>query len=229
MTSKPDRKARHKALLRDVAKLINQPADSLAVRLVALARLRMDVVEAQLLSGDSSVTVADITALQEIFAAHVPKPKMQINVRFVEPADAAEAGSGAIDGVAVCRRCSWTPAGNDRWPECPACGWRCGHDIAGPHTPLIAGIPAPASKADSLSSPQSSPATATAPGNVIPMNAEQRAEQAVERRAAARISNNIDPGPPRTASPCIGSPFVGGGGDSRSISQFQRDVDAAYK
>jgi hypothetical protein len=45
------RKSRHKALLKEVAALIGQPADSLAVELVALAKLKLEGVKLQLLRG----------------------------------------------------------------------------------------------------------------------------------------------------------------------------------
>jgi hypothetical protein len=62
--------------------------------------------------------------------------------------------------------------------------------------------------------------------NVVPID---KAERSAQLRQQARISNNTDPGPARIPSPCIGSPFLGGGGDNRSISQFQRDIDNAYR
>jgi hypothetical protein len=213
MTSKP-RKNAHKALLRDVSRLINQPVDSLATRFVALAKLKLDATEAQLLAGDPSVTVADLRALEEILSAHVPRPGLQVVVKFAEPADAAEADHAAVDNLRACRRCGWVPFDRDRVERCYACGWKAGDDIAGPHTPLIAPVGAP------TSSPEPLPATAIAPANVIPMNAEQRREAALD---AAPLKRHQAP----TYSPNIGAPF--GGGDSRSISQFQRDVDAAYK
>jgi hypothetical protein len=52
-------------------------------------------------------------------------------------------------------------------------------------------------------------------------------ERAAQLRAAARISNGVDPGPPRLHTPNIGSPISAG--DNRSISQFQRDCDSAYR
>jgi hypothetical protein len=56
-----------------------------------------------------------------------------------------------------------------------------------------------------------------------------KAERSAQLRQQARVSNNIDPGPPpANVSPCIGSPFSGGG-DNRSISQFMRDIDNAYR
>jgi hypothetical protein len=212
-----ERKSRHKALLRDVAELLGQKPDSLAVRLVALTRLKLDSVEAQLLSGDSSVTVDDITKLREVFDAYIPRPGLALRVTFVEPADAAEAGYAAIDGVAACRRCTFTPTGADRWPECPKCGWRCGHDVSSP-APLIAGP---------TSSPEPLPAATTSPPNVIPLNAEQRADLAAEKRAAARVTAGIDPGPPKSAniSPCIGSPFS----DNESPVALSRRIENAYR
>jgi hypothetical protein len=210
-------KTAHKALLRDVAELIGQPVDSLAVRFVALARLKLDATEAQLLSGDTSVSIQDVNALEETLARYIPKPSMQITVRYVEPADSAPADHAAISGLAACRRCSWAPAGTDRWPACPACGWRVGDDVSAPHTP-IAAPPA---------SPENLSTGSPVPHNVVPIDGKR----AAELRAAARVSNGVDPGPPRNVSPCIGSPFLGGGGggDNRTISQWQRDVDNAYR
>jgi hypothetical protein len=82
----------------------------------------------------------------------------------------------------------------------------------------------PASKADSALSTQSSPATAISPTNVVQLNAERRAEQAAEKRASARCTGGVDPGPPR-ASPCIGSPFVGG----ESPVALSRRISDAYR
>jgi hypothetical protein len=210
MTSKP-RKNAHKALLRDVSRLINQPVDSLATRFVALAKLKLDATEAQLLAGDPSVTVADLRALEEILSAHVPRPGLQVVVKFAEPADAAEVDSGAIDGVASCRRCSWTPAGADRWPECPKCGWRSGLDVSGPWEPVNA--PAP------TSSPEPLPAATTSPPNVVSLD-EQRADRSAELRIAARATGGYAPPvqAPRVNNPGNESPAA----LSRRISESYR-------
>jgi hypothetical protein len=221
MTSKP-RKNAHKALLRDVSRLINQPVDSLATRFVALAKLKLDATEAQLLAGDPSVTVADLRALEEILSAHVPRPGLQITVKYAEPADAAPADHAAVDGLVECRRCHWRPADKDRVSRCYRCGWTHGADFDSPWTPLIA--PADTSPVAPSLSPQNAPAGSPSPANVIPLDAEQRK---AELRAASRVSNGVDPGPPRPHYPNIGSPFSGG--DNRSISQWQRDCDAAYR
>jgi hypothetical protein len=56
------------------------------------------------------------------------------------------------------------------------------------------------------------------------LDGEQRK---AELRAAAGVSNGVDPGSPRApAAPNIG-PFASG--DNRSVSQFMRDVDNAYR
>jgi hypothetical protein len=88
-------------LLRDVGKLIGQPADSIAVRLVALARLKMDATEAQLLSGDPAVTVQDITALEEVFAKYVPKPGMNLKVSSSRVLSACSNASTATWRIAL--------------------------------------------------------------------------------------------------------------------------------
>jgi hypothetical protein len=216
-----ERKSRHKALLKEVSALINQPVDSLAVRLVALARLKMDGVEAQLLSGDPSITVADITTLQGIFSAHVPKPGLAIRVTYVDGADTAPPDSAAVDGLIECRRCHWRPFDRDRVERCYRCGWRHGDDVSAPWQPVIA--TADTSKGISPGSPENLSTSSPAPGNVVPLDGKR----AAELRAAARVSNGVDPGPPRNVSPCIGTPFSGG--DNRSVSQFMRDVDNAYR
>jgi hypothetical protein len=224
MTTKPDRKKRHQALLREVSKLIDQPVDSLAVRLVSLARLKMDVVEAQLLQGDPSVTVADITALKETFNAFIPPPAMEIRVRYQDAIDAAAPDHASISGLRACRRCTWTPSGVDQWPACPTCGWRAGEDITAEWTPFARPVTSPSRGAPLA--PQNAPAATTAPTNTVREDAEaEYAAQAAERRRQARISNGVDPGPPRIHTPNIGGLF--GDRDTRSISQFQRDVDNA--
>jgi hypothetical protein len=121
-----ERKSRHKALLREVAALINQPVDSLAVRLTALARLKLDSLEAQLLAGDSSVTVADITTLQETFDKYVPKRTINVEIEIIRPSDVAPADSAAVSGLVECRRCHWTPADKDRVTRCYRCGCTLG-------------------------------------------------------------------------------------------------------
>jgi hypothetical protein len=94
-------------------KLIGQPADSLAVRLVALARLKMDALEVQLLAGDPTVSLADIATLQETFDKYVPKPKIEVKLTIVEPADKATADHAAVDGLVECRRCQMRVANDE--------------------------------------------------------------------------------------------------------------------
>jgi hypothetical protein len=182
-------------LLRDVGKLIGQPADSIAVRLVALARLKMDATEAQLLSGDPAVTVQDITALEEVFAKYVPKPGMNLKVSFV---------SGVV-GMFKCQHCHMENRVEDyRGPEPKKTDSQ--NAVAQP----------------SVSAPASGTADAVpaSPANVIPLDPAQRA---AELRAAARVSNNVDPGPPAAPRVNYNNP------DNESISAFNRRVDAAYR
>lgn len=230
--TKPDRKARHKALLREIAKLIDQPVDALATRLMALARLKLDTAEVQLLSGDPTVTMADIRELREVFDTYVPPPAMEIRVTYADGTDSAAPDRAAVSDCVECRRCHFVPTGTDRWPACPKCGWRHGDDHLAPWTALIAETPL---------APQNAPATSVSPANVLPLKPvtradeealeAQKAELAAQRRRAARVSNGVDPGPPAPPRPNYSyGPMPGdSSNDSRSISQFMRDCDAAYR
>jgi hypothetical protein len=209
------RKSQHKALLQEIAALINQPVDSLAVRLVALARLKLDATEAELLAGNSSATIQDITTLQETFDKYVPKPRIQITVKYADATDAAPADHAAVSGLAECRRCRWRPANTDRWPECPRCGWRHGDDTSAPWQPLIAGIPAPAS------SPEPAPAATTSPPNVIALD-EQRADRSAELRVAARTTAGITP-PVQAPRVNYSNP------DNESPAALSRRIENAYR
>jgi hypothetical protein len=205
-----DRKA-HKALLREVSKLIHQPVDSLAVRLTVLARLKLDALEAQLIAGDPTVTVADITTLQETFDPYVPKRGIAVELHVVETQDTQ---------------------------TCPACQHK--FDLATVRRTLeesqhaarerealeMAHKKAVSERHGSVSTPaeNNAPAGSPAPTNVGPIDGEKRA---ADLRAKARMSNDdTEPSPVQTPRPNV-APLIGS--DSRSISQFQRDVDAAYR
>jgi hypothetical protein len=192
------------------------------VRLTALARLKLDSLEAQLLDGDPTVTVQDIITLQGAFDKYVPPPKMQITVKYADAADTAPLDSAAVDNLRACRRCGWVPFDRDRVAKCYGCSWRSGDDFDSPWQPLIA--PVDTSKGISPVSPESLSTGSPAPPNVVSIE-EQRAEQAAEKRRLARISNGTDPGPPKTVSPCLGSPFS----NSESPAALSRRISESYR
>lgn len=202
-----DRKSRHRALLRDVARLISQPADSLAVRLVALARLKMDATEAALLSGDPTVTIGDITALEEVFAKYVPKAPLAVQVTYVHPTTKCPQCQHEFnldlpdkdDNGSPVQAANAKPLVDD--PYKPA-------DQTPPKAPgsIVAAVPGAAA----MSRPQ-----------VIDLE-QQRTDRSLQLRDEALTNNHFAL---KRNQPSIGAPFS----DNESPVPLSRRIDAAYR
>jgi hypothetical protein len=180
------RKSQHKALLKEVGALIQQSPDSLATRLTALARSKLDALEAQLLAGDPGVTIQDITTLQETFDKYVPKPTTHLVLSVVETADVQTCpGCKHKYELATVRR---TLEESQR-----AAREREAQELASKKA--VSTRPG----AVEATSPENAPAATPAPANVVPIDGEKRAAdpccgaggraaQAPSGRSVARVS-----------------------------------------
>jgi hypothetical protein len=192
-------RALHAQLLEETAKLIGQPIDAMVTRFVALARLRLDTMEMQLIAGNPhAATAAEIDTLRQQLDPYMPKPGLEIRVSYADATDAAPPDSPAVDGLSACRRCRWVPTGVDRWPACPRCGYRHGDDTSAAWQPVTGPTPTTTyATIDDRGHMHAAPSSAAPPAPVHALSdEEQRADAAAEKRRLARISNGVDPGPP---------------------------------
>jgi hypothetical protein len=213
-------KALHAQLLEDTAKLIGHPADALVTRFVALARLKMETIEMQLIAGDPhAATAQEIDTLRQQLDPYMPKSKMEVKVSFASPRDEAKPGTASVCGLESCRRCGWRPPNNDAVSICYRCSWTDGCDLE--HTPRqpITGLaePAPA--------PETAPASAGE--NVVPLNRsprlsdeDRKADRMAELRAQARPTGGV-------AAP-VQAPRINYNNDGGSCSDLMRRIERSY-
>jgi hypothetical protein len=84
-------KALHTQLLEDTAKLIGHPVDALVTRFVALARLKMETIEMQLIAGNPhAATAQEIDTLRQQLDPYMPKSRLELKVSFISPCDEAK-------------------------------------------------------------------------------------------------------------------------------------------
>jgi hypothetical protein len=215
-------KALHAQLLEDTAKLIGHPVDALVTRFVALARLKMQTIEMQLIAGNPhAATAQEIDMLRQQLDPYMPKAQMNLRVSFVGAKDEAPAGGPSVGGLIACRRCGWTPPGKDVVEKCYACSWFDGCDTDHtPHEPLIKPV-IPAATETSASAVTARSARANP--KVVDLD-EQRAELAQQRRQQARITAGVDPGPPR---PYVSANIYSGDSPSSLMRRIERDYGGA--
>jgi hypothetical protein len=142
---------------------------------------------------------------------------IEIKVTYTDPTDAAAPGEAAVSGLCECRRCGWKPSGSDKVEKCYNCGWRWGDDTSKPWKPSFQAPTPP------------TPAAPPAPADQTPAprtRADDEAEEAkklalaAEKRRLARISNGVDPGPPR---PHASTNIYGGDSPSSLMRRIERD------
>jgi hypothetical protein len=213
-------KALHTQLLEDTAKLIGHPADALVTRFVALARLKMETIEVQLIAGNPhAATATEIDILRQQLEPFMPRPGLEIRVKFADPIDAAKPGAASVCGLERCRRCGWQPPNNDAVSICYRCSWTDGCDPE--HTPrqLLAGLAEPA------------PAPETAPvgagENVVPLkqspqqsDEDRKADRMAELRTQARPTGGV-------AAP-VQAPRINYNSDGGSCSDLMKRINSSY-
>jgi hypothetical protein len=207
--------------LEDTAKLIGHPADALVTRFVALARLKMETIEMQLIAGDPhAATAQEIDTLRQQLDPYMPKSSMEIKVSFAPPRDEAKPGTASVCGLESCRRCGWRPPNNDAVSICYRCSWTIGCDEE--HTPRrpVEGLAEPAS------APETAPVVAGV--NVIPLrqspqqsDEDRKADRTAELRAQARATGGY--------APPIQAPRINYNGDGGSCSDLMRRIENAYR
>jgi hypothetical protein len=222
----------HQRMLEDTAALIKQPVDSLVVRFITVARMKLDQVESQLLTGGAGATVGEIDQLRGMLETYLPKPLVNISVELVGSVDDAPADGPSVCGLVVCRRCEWKPPNRDQVSICYRCGWTHGCDPDRTPRQLLPGLieaphvqrtdPCPSQAQD-----DGSGAIPNGASNIVALDDGARAALAAERRKQALESAPLKRYQPSVSSPNIGSPFSGG--DNRTISQFNRDITDAYR
>jgi hypothetical protein len=118
----------HDKLSQAIADRLKQPIDSEVVAHVTLLHLQREALKGQLLQGGHVLT-SDIVALDNALDKYVPRPGLEVVVRFTDPADVAPPGAPSVCGVAACRRCGWAPPNNDQTSVCYRCSWVVGADV----------------------------------------------------------------------------------------------------
>jgi hypothetical protein len=216
-------KALHTQLLEDTAKLIGHPPDALVTRFVALARLKMQAIEVQLIAGNHhAATAAEIDVLRQQLEPYMPKAQSNVRVTFVGGKDIASDNDAAVDGLIECRRCHWKPFNRDRVTRCYRCGWAHGADTNASWTPVIE--PA-ATYATINDRGHVTPAPA---GNVAPLKQQpqQHPDDELEDKRRARIADLriLE----RGGAP-VQAPRVNYNSDGGSCSDLMRRIENAYR
>jgi hypothetical protein len=207
----------HDKLSQTIADRLGQSIDAEVVQHVTLLHLQREALKLQLLQGGHVLT-SDIVALDNALDKYVPKPGLEVRVRFTDPVDTAKPGAPSVCGLAACRRCGWAPQ-RDQVSVCFRCSWFVGCDPE--HTPrqLAEGLAAPAP------APETAPAGAGE--NVVPL--KRSPQQSDEDRKAFRMAELRAQARPTGGEPApVQAPRINYNSDGGSCSDLMRRIERGY-